>query len=326
MANTFNGIRTKEEETVIRPAASKGYGEHRGGDRALTNGNCRGVTIALTQNPYFSPTDMMTAQLTQTGFDPDNNEFVELKSVPVDSLLQTFLGYEHMGDTSNFVDTPYQYTSGCTYDDTLSYFNESLPYDFDPELSSVFYNMDSSSKDEDNDSVMLDESELEDLDSHEWPGSTQDLSVFQEQPSSSNLPSFTVLARSLATPHTDYPHRGGSEGSESEGDDYDQEVVFPKGRRGAKNVLLWKFLLQKLDDRTDLIQWIDIRKGVFKFLDTQEVSRLWGEKKRKQDMNFEKLSRGIRHYYKDGLMSRVFGTRLVYQFHWNKIPRAFRKV
>lgn len=63
---------------------------------------------------------------------------------------------------------------------------------------------------------------------------------------------------------------------------------------GAKNVLLWKFLLQKLDDRSDLIQWIDIRKGVFKFLDTQEVSRLWGEKKRKQDMNFEKLSRGIR--------------------------------
>ncbi|KAL5007506.1 hypothetical protein ScPMuIL_016312 [Solemya velum] len=35
MANTFNGIRTKEEETVIRPAASKEYGEHRGGDRAL---------------------------------------------------------------------------------------------------------------------------------------------------------------------------------------------------------------------------------------------------------------------------------------------------
>lgn len=97
-----------------------------------------------------------------------------------------------------------------------------------------------------------------------------------------------------------------------------------KGKRGAKNVLLWKFILEELRNGTESIRWVNLLTGTFRFVDTTDISRKWGQKKRKSDMNFEKLSRGIRHYYKSGFMSREDGTRLVYRFHWSKVPRAWR--
>ncbi|XP_048781229.1 ETS homologous factor-like isoform X2 [Ostrea edulis] len=97
-----------------------------------------------------------------------------------------------------------------------------------------------------------------------------------------------------------------------------------KGKRGAKNVLLWKFILEQLRSGTESVRWVNLKTGTFRFVDTTDISRKWGEKKRKSDMNFEKLSRGIRHYYKSGFMSREDGTRLVYRFHWPKVPRAWR--
>jgi len=63
---------------------------------------------------------------------------------------------------------------------------------------------------------------------------------------------------------------------------------------GPKNILLWKFLLEELRRSRTHIRWEDELEGTFKFVDTTETSRRWGEKKKKEDMNFEKLSRGIR--------------------------------
>lgn len=31
----------------------------------------------------------------------------------------------------------------------------------------------------------------------------------------------------------------------------------------------------------------------------------------------------FRHYYRDGLMSRKDGIRLVYKFNWDRVPRAY---
>lgn len=64
---------------------------------------------------------------------------------------------------------------------------------------------------------------------------------------------------------------------------------------GAKNVLLWKFILEQLRSGTESVRWVNLKTGTFRFVDTTDISRKWGEKKRKSDMNFEKLSRGIRH-------------------------------
>ncbi|XP_052800922.1 uncharacterized protein LOC128231777 isoform X2 [Mya arenaria] len=99
-----------------------------------------------------------------------------------------------------------------------------------------------------------------------------------------------------------------------------------KPRGGAKNILLWKFLLEELQHSKTHIRWENEDEGTFKFVDTTETSRRWGEKKKKTDMNFEKLSRGIRHYYRDGLMSRKDGIRLVYKFHWDRVPVAYRPI
>ncbi|KAK3608527.1 hypothetical protein CHS0354_010384 [Potamilus streckersoni] len=120
------------------------------------------------------------------------------------------------------------------------------------------------------------------------------------------------------------------DGSESDDpdDDYSILSVSPNGKnkRGAKNILLWKFLLEQLADKNAThVQWLDEKNGIFRFTDTAETSRLWGQLKKKTDMNFEKLSRGIRHYYKDGLMERMNGTRLVYKFNWSKVPRRYHR-
>lgn len=104
----------------------------------------------------------------------------------------------------------------------------------------------------------------------------------------------------------------------------DENVMCRKGKRGAKHVLLWKFLLEKLRDSPDLVRWTDRENGLFRFVDTIEISRQWGIKKGKGDMTFEKLSRAIRHYYKSGFMSRKEGTRLVYKINWKMVPKAYR--
>lgn len=117
------------------------------------------------------------------------------------------------------------------------------------------------------------------------------------------------------------------------GDSSDEDERFPmskssttKCKRGAKNVLLWKFLLEELrKPNGNHVQWVDEREGLFRFVDTTEVSKLWGQKKNKDDMNFEKLSRGIRHYYKEGLMARQEGTRLIYRFNWECVPTEYRR-
>ncbi|KAL3841368.1 hypothetical protein ACJMK2_019526 [Sinanodonta woodiana] len=117
--------------------------------------------------------------------------------------------------------------------------------------------------------------------------------------------------------------------SESDDDDNNTCTLSPdspngKKKRGAKNILLWKFLLEQLaEEDAAHVQWQDKEKGIFRFIDTTETSRRWGQMKRKTDMNFEKLSRGIRHYYKDGLMQRLNGTRLVYKFNWSKVPKRY---
>ena len=55
--------------------------------------------------------------------------------------------------------------------------------------------------------------------------------------------------------------------------------------------------------------------GIFKIEDSQEVARLWGLRKNRPNMNYDKLSRSIRQYYKKNIIKKPKETsRLVYQF------------
>lgn len=80
-------------------------------------------------------------------------------------------------------------------------------------------------------------------------------------------------------------------------------------------VQLWQFLLEILTDRehTDIIQWVGT-DGEFKLTDPERVARLWGEKKNKPAMNYEKLSRALRYYYDGDMISKVSGKRFAYKF------------
>ncbi|XP_048343506.1 LOW QUALITY PROTEIN: ETS domain-containing protein Elk-1 [Sphaerodactylus townsendi] len=64
------------------------------------------------------------------------------------------------------------------------------------------------------------------------------------------------------------------------------------------SVTLWQFLLQLLEQQTNghLIAWTS-NDGEFKLVDAEEVARLWGLRKNKTNMNYDKLSRALRYYY-----------------------------
>lgn len=83
----------------------------------------------------------------------------------------------------------------------------------------------------------------------------------------------------------------------------------------AGPVQLWQFLLELLTDKNhrNAIQWLD-NEGEFKLINPELVAHLWGLRKNKPTMNYEKLSRALRYYYDGDMISKVHGKRFVYKF------------
>lgn len=46
------------------------------------------------------------------------------------------------------------------------------------------------------------------------------------------------------------------------------------------------------------MKWEDRREGVFKFLKSEAVAQMWGQKKKNSSMTYEKLSRAMRWVHK----------------------------
>ena len=85
-----------------------------------------------------------------------------------------------------------------------------------------------------------------------------------------------------------------------------------------QNIHLWQFLRELLLQPQHFgssIRWLDRSKGIFKIEDSAHVARLWGQRKNRPAMNYDKLSRSIRQYYKKGIIKKTDNSkRLVYQF------------
>lgn len=81
-------------------------------------------------------------------------------------------------------------------------------------------------------------------------------------------------------------------------------------------------MLELLQDEkhTNIISWAGT-DGEFKLLDPEAVSMLWGMRKRKPCMNYDKLSRAIRYYYDKKIMHKVHGKRYVYKFNFDTITK-----
>jgi hypothetical protein len=95
------------------------------------------------------------------------------------------------------------------------------------------------------------------------------------------------------------------------------QVLPSPGNRSGNNgqIQLWQFLLELLTDAAcrEYIQWIGC-EGEFKLINPETVAQLWGQRKNKPTMNYEKLSRALRYYYDGDMIAKVHGKRFVYKF------------
>ncbi|RWS30265.1 ETS domain-containing protein Elk-3-like isoform X2 [Leptotrombidium deliense] len=81
------------------------------------------------------------------------------------------------------------------------------------------------------------------------------------------------------------------------------------------NITLWQFLLELLlnNQYKHIITWTN-NDGEFKLVNAEEVARLWGLRKNKHNMNYDKLSRALRYYYDKNIIKKVLGQKFVYRF------------
>ena len=97
---------------------------------------------------------------------------------------------------------------------------------------------------------------------------------------------------------------------------------------GTNGRLLWDFLQQLLNDREQrysrYIAWRNADTGVFKIVDPPGLARLWGIQKNHLSMNYDKMSRALRYYYRVNILRKVQGERHCYQFLRN--PSELRNI
>ncbi|GMT07453.1 hypothetical protein PENTCL1PPCAC_29627, partial [Pristionchus entomophagus] len=109
----------------------------------------------------------------------------------------------------------------------------------------------------------------------------------------------------LAAPHAYIP-------------DMVQPLPRPAYHRTGGNVHLWIFIRELLecpDQYGGCVRWVDRVAGTFKIENSQHLAQYWGIRKNRSAMNYDKLSRSLRQYYKKGIIQKPEKKqRLVYRF------------
>ncbi|XP_069734488.1 ETS translocation variant 3-like protein [Phaenicophaeus curvirostris] len=104
-------------------------------------------------------------------------------------------------------------------------------------------------------------------------------------------------------------------------------LVFPywayktESSPGSRQIQLWHFILELLqkEEFRHVIAWQQGEYGEFVIKDPDEVARLWGRRKCKPQMNYDKLSRALRYYYNKRILHKTKGKRFTYRFNLSKL-------
>ncbi|XP_019489780.1 PREDICTED: ETS translocation variant 3-like protein [Hipposideros armiger] len=90
---------------------------------------------------------------------------------------------------------------------------------------------------------------------------------------------------------------------------------------GSRQTQLWHFILELLqkEEFRHVIAWQQGEVGEFVIKDPDEVARLWGRRKCKPQMNYDKLSRALRYYYNKKILHKTKGKRFTYKFNFSKV-------
>ncbi|XP_075462862.1 ETS translocation variant 3-like protein [Ascaphus truei] len=90
---------------------------------------------------------------------------------------------------------------------------------------------------------------------------------------------------------------------------------------GSRQIQLWHFILELLqkEEYQNVIAWQQGEYGEFVIKDPEEVARLWGRRKGKPQMNYDKLSRALRYYYNKRILHKTKGKRFTYKFNFSKL-------
>uniref|UniRef100_A0A671LTG6 Si:ch211-265g22.4 n=1 Tax=Sinocyclocheilus anshuiensis TaxID=1608454 RepID=A0A671LTG6_9TELE len=93
----------------------------------------------------------------------------------------------------------------------------------------------------------------------------------------------------------------------------------PAWSPGSRQVQLWHFLLDLLGrGEGGAITW-GSEWGEFVIRDPERLAKLWGERKGKPHMNYDKLSRALRYYYNKQILHKTKGKRFTYKFNFSKL-------
>lgn len=93
-------------------------------------------------------------------------------------------------------------------------------------------------------------------------------------------------------------------------------LTSPRPKAKSSRPRLCHFLLELLanpQQYSNVVEWVDKEKGVFKFLNSSEVASQWGRRRNKPHMKYENFARSLRTYIAKGILTKP-RSKLVYRF------------
>ncbi|KAL7071269.1 hypothetical protein ACQ4LE_009036 [Meloidogyne hapla] len=98
-----------------------------------------------------------------------------------------------------------------------------------------------------------------------------------------------------------------------------QRIIAAQNNNNSSGTIhLWHFIRELLDRPKEFegcVRWVNREEGTFKIESSHHLARYWGIRKNRAAMNYDKLSRSLRQYYKKGIIQKPEKKqRLVYKF------------